>query len=328
MRRSALFLIVLAVWVAVMPAHAAVESQVSARIRQRAEAASAWFFRIQTPQVSAQSYIAVDLTTGRILLTRGEHDHRAPASLTKMMSAWVALKEAGPDTVVAVDWTATQIDEKKVGLGVGELISVDSLVRAALIGSGNDAAMALGLVNDYNRPVFIEKMNQQARDWGMTDTTFMNTVGVDADGHLSSVHDMAVLSLHLLSDPYFRDIVQMREDTVYSADGKSRHFLKNTNSLLQASDAIKGIKTGITDQAGGTLSLLGERNGRQILVVLFGSQDRFTDGQSLMDWAYANTAWVELRMPVLKVPDLRDLLFVDPFHLSWRTAGTYSTIRL
>jgi len=287
-----------------------------------------WLGQVQKPQVSAESYIVIDMTSGRILEQKNIHERRAPASLTKMMTALVALKEAGPDAIVAVDPTATQIDEKKIGLRAGELITVDGLIRAALIASGNDAAMALGLVKDANRPVFVEKMNQQAREWGMADTTFRNTVGVDADGHLSSVYDMALLSLHLLRDPYLREIVQRREDTVYPADGSARHVLRNSNTLLQTSDEIKGVKTGITDQAGGTLSLLGERQGRQVLVVLFGSQDRFADGQALMDWAYRSSTWVTVRLPVVQVSGFREFLFAEPlFSISWREVGVYNVPR-
>ena len=177
-----------------------------------------------------------------------------------------------------------------MGLYAGEQISVRNLLYGLLINSGNDAATALAEHNAGSETAFIEKMNTLADKFGLHNTHYKNTTGLDASGSYSTARDLATLSTHLLQDESVREMVSQSTITVTSETGDA-HELINTNILL-GQLGIKGFKTGTTPAAGECLIALAENEqGHEILSIVLGSKNRFADTKILVDWTYRAYVW-------------------------------------
>jgi D-alanyl-D-alanine carboxypeptidase len=167
-----------------------------------------------------------------------------------------------------------------MGLVQGEELTVRDLLHGLLLVSGNDAAMALadyvgGSVDD-----FVADMNDRAASLGMVNTRFANPHGLDADLHYSSAADLLLLTREALNWAEFREIVAKAESTV------AGHYLVNTNQLLGTYEGSEGVKTGTTDLAGECLVALVSRNGTRLVLVVLGSDDRYSDARALLDFAF------------------------------------------
>lgn len=245
------------------------------------------------PIVSAASYIVLDGSTGQVLAEQNSDERRAPASLTKLMTALVVREHLDMDKEVRVSLRAAEFDPSEMGLYAGEVVRVEDLLSGLLIASANDAAISLAEATSGSISGFAELMNAKAMELGLGHTYFTNPSGVDNDAHLSTAYDLAKLSMVALRDPFIAEQVKLSAKTVYSADGKFSHYLRNTNHLL-AETGVFGIKTGTTDRAGQTLSFAIERQGRKLIVVMLGSVDRVQDGLNIIGWAYEHLQWQDI----------------------------------
>lgn len=234
------------------------------------------------PPVSAQAVYILDLESHSILHESGSETKRPIASLTKLMTAYIALKENDPQSIVKVSENAAQQEGSSMNLYSGEAITLKNLIFGALIESGNDAATSIAEFNSGNTTAFVDKMNQTAYQLGLENTVYKNPTGLDAEGAYSTARDLALLSKVLLENAAFREIVNIDQIKVYSEDG-DQHLLINTNILL-GENGIKGIKTGTTSTAGECLVSLTEVNGRDVLIVVLGSEQRFQDTRALLEW--------------------------------------------
>ena len=238
----------------------------------------------------AASALAIDLDTQSILYEKNSYDRRPVASLTKLMTAYIVLKENDPSTIVTVSAHAAGTEGSRMGLATGERISVRNLLYGLLIESGNDAAVALAEFNSGTESAFIQKMNEEADNLGLENTHYANTSGLDNGGAYSTAHDLLVLSSHLLEDEGIREIVKNSSYEVSSEDGRT-HKLTNTNILL-GQLGIAGLKTGTTPLAGECLVAFAiNEEGHEILTVVLGSSDRFIDTKILVDWIYRAYTW-------------------------------------
>jgi D-alanyl-D-alanine carboxypeptidase (penicillin-binding protein 5/6) len=240
--------------------------------------------------MSAESILAVDLNSQAILYKKNDSVRRSVASLTKLMTAYVVLKENDTNSIADISTNAAAASGSTMGLSAGEQITIEDLLHGLLIDSGNDAATALAEFNAGDEQSFINKMNAEAKSLGMGNTAYANTTGLDSDNAYSTAQDLIILSTHLLKNKSIREIVSQSTAERVSLSGQV-HKLVNTNILL-GELGIKGLKTGTTAAAGECLIALAESpDGHEILTIVLNSKNRFVDTKILIDWIYKSFTW-------------------------------------
>ena len=178
----------------------------------------------------------------------------------------------------------------------GEAFTVNELLKAAAISSANDACVALGEAVSGSEETFVELMNERAAELGMKNTVFKKCTGLDAEGHLSTARDIAIMSAELLRHPEIKNYSTVWMDSLRG--GKTE--LTNTNRLVRFYKGCTGLKTGSTDGAGCCLSASAERDGMELISVTLGSpntDERFAAGRKLLDYGFANFALVKMTPP-------------------------------
>jgi D-alanyl-D-alanine carboxypeptidase (penicillin-binding protein 5/6) len=244
------------------------------------------------PDVKARSALIMDYDTGVLLYKKNIHERLPMASLTKIMTAIIILENHDLDEVVTVQSDLSREVGVRMWLRQYEKITVESLLKALLIPSAGDAAIALAEYHSGSVEDFVAEMNERARELNLSDTRFVNPIGLDEEGHYSSAFDLAILSKYALHIPAFRSIVRMSEATVESVDGRFRHSFDSTNYLLNSYLDILGVKTGTTDGAGESLiNLARGASGHEVLAVLLNSPSRFQENKSMIDWAFRSFKW-------------------------------------
>jgi serine-type D-Ala-D-Ala carboxypeptidase (penicillin-binding protein 5/6) len=243
------------------------------------------------PAVTASAYLVENAATGEVLLSRHARERLPIASITKLMTVLVALEHVKLDDVVTVPAGAAKVGESTIGLTTGEQITVHDLVAAALVQSANDAADALAdYVGSGDGTYFVRLMNEKAAALGLTDTHFVRPDGLDATGHYSSAHDVAILARTVMRDPVVRRIVRERTTTI--AGGLRLH---SWNDLLGRFPGLIGVKTGHTDNAGWCEVAAAARRGYTIYAVVLGSpsrEQRNTDLTELLAWGIGRSRLV------------------------------------
>jgi D-alanyl-D-alanine carboxypeptidase (penicillin-binding protein 5/6) len=228
--------------------------------------------------IHGQAAYLVDLDTRMVMWAKDPETMRAPASLTKLITAMVAVDDAGSlDRVVMVTPAATQIIPSVMGLTPGEHLTVRQLLAGLFLDSGNDAAEALarGIVP---RDRFIRQMNLKAGSIGLTASHFSNPSGLDAAGHVMSAHDLAHVAAYL--DQYYPELatIAATKDIAIPATGDHKAFHPhNLNLLLSRYPGATGLKTGLTDNAGGCMLGTATRDGRHLIVVVLNATLHSTD---------------------------------------------------
>ncbi len=248
---------------------------------------------VSAPALTAREVSVVDAQSGTVLYQKNPDFQLLPASTTKIMTALVALEQYELDEIVSVQQASDSIGHS-MGLVKGEKISVKNLLYGILVESGNDAAFALAQHYPGGYSAFVDRMNEKARELNLENTSFRNVSGVEQYGHLTSVRDLSTIARFALQNNTFATMVNTKQITVASTDSAYTHTLQNINQLLGVVQGIKGVKTGWTENAGECLVAAVERNGREIITVILGSDDRFGETTQLLDWAYANHQWEDL----------------------------------
>jgi len=258
---------------------------------------------LQPPEVAAKSYLVVDLTTKQTLAERDADAHYDPASLTKLMTAYLvfqALKDKKLTLEQTLPVSKLAWSERKGG---GSLMfidttmtpRVDELLKGLIVQSGNDAAVALAEAVGGSVDVFVAGMNRQAQAWGLKNTSFKNVTGLTEPGHYSSARDMATIAAHIISDfPEYFPYYSIKE---YKYNNIAQ---PNRNLLLRRDPTVDGMKTGFTDAAGYCLLAtaarefpnLGPAGGagkRRIMTVVLNTtsmEARANESQKLLNWAF------------------------------------------
>jgi serine-type D-Ala-D-Ala carboxypeptidase (penicillin-binding protein 5/6) len=261
------------------------------------------------PLVTCKGWVFVDATSGERIAGVGADKTLDPASTTKMMTAYVILKQAEEDPqvldqVITFSARADKTPGSTSDVKEGEQVSVGDLLYGLLLPSGNDASVALAehfgaqwepAAEQSPHDKFVERMNEQAKAIGLTKTSYKNPHGLTAKGHETSPADLAQLARHAMQIPRFRQVVSTRQylATVKSVIGYERELLwKNTNQLLER-EGYLGVKTGTTGAAGACLVACGERDGREVIGVVLGatsSDARYTDMRNLYRWVWSQSA--------------------------------------
>lgn len=235
------------------------------------------------PDFSAKHVFIIDQNSKTVLYQKEADQEVFPASTTKMMTALIVLEHFSLDQEIVVTQSYSQ--GQVIGFQPGEKLSVEQLLYAMLVQSGNDAAEILAQNFPGGRSEFIAAMNQKASDLHLNHTHFINPTGLDEAGHYSSAVDLARLADTALHQSEFAKIVSTENAVV------STHVLTNVNQLLGKVPGVLGVKTGFTEGAGQSLVTLVNRENRPVILVVLGSLDRFGDTQKLIDWVYSNFHW-------------------------------------
>lgn len=242
------------------------------------------------PELSAQGVVIFEPYSGSVLYAKNADASLPLASLTKLMTALVAVESYNLEEEIEIT-QGYDVEGTKMKLVPGEKLLVKDLLAGLLILSGNDAAMALAYHHPEGYDKFVEKMNQKAKDLHMDHTSFLNPTGLDADGQYSSPHDIAILTKALLQKKQIFDLLGTSQTEVSSIDGKYIHTINTTNNLLGKIEGLEAGKTGNTLLAGECLMTVVDRQDKTIVTVVMGSTDRFGDTQKLVEWTYQNFAW-------------------------------------
>lgn len=243
------------------------------------------------PVIHAASAIAVDLNSGEILYEKSAHQSRELASLTKIMTATIIAEENGLDDVATVSSKAATISGSRMWLYNGEKIKVENLLYGLLVHSANDAAMALAEYNAENEENFVKKMNKKAKELHLYNTHYANPVGFDDPNNYSSAYDLSILGKYAYNKQFIRHATSLDKIEVKSENGGIKHNLETTNEVLNNFLGFKGLKTGLTDQAGECFLGVAEKDGHQILTVVLNSPNRFQESKILADWVFRSYTW-------------------------------------
>jgi serine-type D-Ala-D-Ala carboxypeptidase (penicillin-binding protein 5/6) len=241
--------------------------------------------------VFAEAVYVMDLNSSSILLEKNADMPLSPASTTKLASVLVALDEYELSNVLEV-FTAAGTDGASAQLLYGEKLSVQSLLEAMLIQSANDATMTVAESYPGGTTAFVAAMNDKARELHLLDTHFTNPVGFDSLGHVSTAHDLALLTRAALQKTFIAQTVALPRKTITDISGSYAHVLQSTNELLKQDSTVHGVKTGTTDQAGQVLITLVEREGHPVVIVLLNSTDRYSETAQLLSWIYQQYVWL------------------------------------
>ena len=262
---------------------------------------------LPAPEIAAREYLLIDLSAGQVLAERGADTSADPASLTKLMTAYlvfVQLKEHKLALEQKLPVSQRAWSERKAAGGGGSLMfvdttmtpSVDELLQGLIVDSGNDAAVTLAEAVGSSVDGFVGMMNRQAQAWGLKNTTFRNVTGLTEAGHRSTPRELAAIAQHLLRDfPEYYHYYGQR-------DFKFNNIRQdNRNLLLQRDASVDGMKTGFTEAAGYCLLASAQRefpNGKRRLVALVmgadSIQSRANETQKLLNWGF--TAFDDIRL--------------------------------
>ncbi len=257
------------------------------------------------PDVTGDAAVLID-ADGKVLWSRDADKPHAMASITKLMTAVVALENSSPDAIITVGPDAVEVGQSTSGLRVGDKLPLKSLIPALLVSSGNDAAIAIAEGVAGGIDPFVKLMNDKAAEMGLKGTVFKNPHGLDAEGHLTTAADLAVLVRYAMRIELIRSSVALPEYTIDY--GNRTALLHSTNELLTTYPGANGVKTGFTDAAGHCLASGAVRDGVQLYAVVLGATSasaRFTDCATLLDWGFAHYRPLSLAKagePVAKVP--------------------------
>jgi D-alanyl-D-alanine carboxypeptidase len=238
------------------------------------------------PFISAEYFAVIEGACGAMVFGRNEHEHFPPASLTKLMTAAVATDQASVDTLIVSDVDGEAMHDETgssiMGLKPGMELSLLDLLYGLMLPSGNDAAITIAKGISGTEEAFVELMNEKARSLALDDTNFTNSHGLYEDGLHSSAYDMAILARYVMQNEDLRRIVS----TVSWQPRWDGGEVWNGNALLTQYEGADGIKIGFTEESKQTIVASATRGERRIIASLMNSEDRYTDAQRLLDWAF------------------------------------------
>lgn len=244
------------------------------------------------PELSAKGVLVLDPVSQVRLFEKNSQDRFLPASTVKMMTALVAIESFRPGEILTVP--KIEDEGQDIKLKEGEELTIESLLFALLVASANDAAETLAFTYPGGRPAFVQKMNELASRFFLKETHFTNPAGIDEENQYTSPFDLALLAKNLMRQPFLSRLVATKKMMIASTDGTRQHEMENINQLLGKVEGVKGVKTGWTEEAGECLVTYVEREGKKLIIVVLGSEDRFGETEKLINWAFENFAW---RMP-------------------------------
>jgi D-alanyl-D-alanine carboxypeptidase (penicillin-binding protein 5/6) len=260
------------------------------------------------PAIAAASYVLVDMTSGQTLLAQNAAEKRDPASLTKLMTAYLVFgalrrKTIVPSQMVKVSQRAWKAEGSRMFIEPRKSVTVEELLKGMIVQSGNDASIALAELVGGSEEAFVARMNQEAARLGMTDSRFANATGLGGPQHYASAADIAKLAAALIRDyPEYYPLYREKEFRYNNITQSNR------NRLLWTDPHVDGVKTGHTETAGWCLVASAKRGDRRLLSVVLGAasdSSRAVESQRLLNYgfqAFDTVALYQSGKPVTKLP--------------------------
>jgi len=259
------------------------------------------------PQVTAQAALLMNSENGQILFEKNSRNRMYPASTTKMLTAIIALERGNLTDVVIVPPGVSGVEGSSIGLQEGERLSLEDLLYALMLNSGNDSALAIAHHIGGSVEGFVQLMNQKAQELGAADSHFANPNGLPDDNHYTSAYDLALIARYAMQNPVFRNIVQTKTKTIRRDNPDAQTYLLNHNKLLWTYNGAEGIKTGYTTQANQCIAASARRfegslqkmlpgagfvggKDRELIAVVLGSEGSnvWADAESLLNYGFDN----------------------------------------
>lgn len=241
----------------------------------------------------AESAILIEAESGRVLYEENAQEEKLIASITKLMTALVALESGVPlETMVEITAESYGTEGSSLYLELGEQVSLETLLYGLLLHSGNDAAMAIAVACEGSETDFVVKMNEKAQELAMEQSHFANPHGLNADNHYSTAYDMALLARACLENEILAEMVSTQSIRI-----ESRVFT-NKNKLLWNYEGCIGMKTGYTELAGRTLVTAAEREGMTLICVTLNDRNDWVDHSALFDYGFAQYSLMEVDLSV------------------------------
>ena len=260
------------------------------------------------PAIAAKAYLLVDILSGQTIVAQSADEPREPASLTKLMTAYLVFrslkdKELVPSQPVTVSEKAWRAEGSRMFLDPKKVVSIDELLRGLIVQSGNDAAIALAETSAGSEAAFVERMNKEAARMGMKNTRFANATGLPAPQQVSTANDLALLAAAIIRDfPEFYPLYSVKEFRYNNITQPNR------NRLLWSDPYVDGMKTGNTDAAGYCLIASAKRGPRRLLAVVLGAGSdsaRASEAQKLLNYGFQFYDTVQLYQNGQAVSSLR-----------------------
>lgn len=247
------------------------------------------------PQIEGRAAAVIDSKSGQIIYGFQENVPLPPASITKILTAILAIEKTKPTDMVKIGKNPPLCEPSSIGLKEGETISMENLLYALMIKSANDSAVAIAEKISGSVPDFAKLMNKRAMELGATNTNFVNPNGLPDPNHHSTAHDLAIMAKYLMTDPLIRKIVSTKQKTIPRADDTAVKWLPNHNKMLWQYEGANGVKTGYTSEAKQCLVASAVRGNQEFIAVVLGSQGSnvWTDATSLLDYGFNNFATIK-----------------------------------
>lgn len=254
-------------------------------------------------KVDAKAALLMDVNTGEIIYKLNEHERLAPASITKIMTMLLGVEalnlgRISLDDKVLVSKHASGMGGSQVYLEAGETQTVEDLFRAIAIRSANDASVALAEHIAGSEEIFVQMMNDKAKELGMENTHFANASGLPNENHFVSAYDVAIMSKELLKYPIVHEwLTTYMYDLQVGRNKNSTQTMVNTNRLVKEYQGTTGVKTGSTNEAGFCISASAKRGDLELIAVVLGSrtsQVRFDEAKRMLDYGFANYESIQI----------------------------------
>lgn len=246
------------------------------------------------PETSAKSVLLMEQSTGNVLYEKNADEQLPIASVTKIMTMLLICEAIDGGKITMEDMVP--VSEKAMSMGgstmfldAGEELSVYEMLKGIAVASANDGCVAMGEYLSGSTEAFVAEMNKRASELGMSGTNFLNTNGLDEDGHCSTARDVALMSRELLRHEEIFQFTTIWTDKMHNG----QYDLANTNKLIRFYPGANGLKTGSTSKAKCCISAAAKRDDMQLIAVVLGaetSNDRFSDARALLDYGFANYA--------------------------------------
>lgn len=242
---------------------------------------------------NSKSSILIETSTGKILYEKNAYEKLPPASMTKVMSMLIIMEAIDNNQIkltdeVQISDNAASMGGSQVFLQAGEKYPVEELLKGVAIASGNDAVVALAEKTSGSEEAFVEKMNQKASELGLKNTVYKNPHGLDAEGHFTCAHDMAMVAKELVKHEKILEFTSIYEYYMKKPD-ESTTWLVNTNKLVRFYDGVDGLKTGFTQNAKYCLTATANKNNMRLISVVMGVESpdlRSSDTVKLLNYGF------------------------------------------
>lgn len=238
-------------------------------------------------RLKVEALLVKDLKSDAVVYAKEADKEVKPASLTKIMTTMLAIEQGYLYRPVVITAEMIRVEPTKAGYKEGDIVILEDLIKAAMIKSDNDAAMAVAVAVGGSVEKFVGMMNEKAREIGMTNTLFTNPCGYDIGSHHSTPTDLLRLAEYAIRNPLFNDITRLNQHT-YNDILSGRQFVAKThNHLLNRYEYAVGVKTGYTSKAGACLIARAKKEGKDCLIVMLNSKEnRWTLAQQIFEQVF------------------------------------------